>query len=107
VFVLSEGLPYTKPRAASAFGGRCRRARRAPRGAAAPLSFTDALLAGLARDGGLYLPESWPTLSPVLSEGLPYTKPRAASAFGGRCRRARRAPRGGPTVSVVRLMAVP
>ena len=30
------------------------------RGAAAPLSFSDALLAGLARDGGLYVPESWP-----------------------------------------------
>ncbi|NEU11576.1 threonine synthase [Methylobacterium sp. BTF04] len=33
------------------------------RGAAAPLSFSDALLAGLARDGGLYVPESWPRLS--------------------------------------------
>ena len=32
------------------------------RGAAAPLSFSDALLAGLARDGGLYVPESWPQL---------------------------------------------
>jgi threonine synthase len=40
------------------------------RGAAAPLSFTDALLAGLARDGGLYLPESWPTLSPETIAGL-------------------------------------
>ena len=33
------------------------------RGAAAPLSFSDALLAGLARDGGLYVPESWPQLT--------------------------------------------
>ncbi len=33
------------------------------RGEAAPLGFCDALLAGLARDGGLYLPEKWPTLS--------------------------------------------
>ncbi len=33
------------------------------RGEAAPLGFCDALLAGLARDGGLYLPEEWPTLS--------------------------------------------
>ncbi len=33
------------------------------RGAAAPLSFSDALLAGLARDGGLYVPESWPVMS--------------------------------------------
>jgi threonine synthase len=30
------------------------------RGEAPALSFTDALLAGLARDGGLYLPQSWP-----------------------------------------------
>ncbi len=34
------------------------------RGRAPALSFADALLAGLARDGGLYLPESWPVLSP-------------------------------------------
>ncbi|WP_407522566.1 threonine synthase [Methylobacterium oryzisoli] len=40
------------------------------RGAAAPLSFTDALLAGLARDGGLYLPERWPALSPAIIAGL-------------------------------------
>ncbi|MFG1463027.1 threonine synthase [Xanthobacter sp. DSM 24535] len=33
------------------------------RGEAPPLSFADALLAGLARDGGLYVPESWPTIS--------------------------------------------
>lgn len=33
------------------------------RGEAAPLGFCDALLAGLARDGGLYLPEEWPTLA--------------------------------------------
>jgi threonine synthase len=28
------------------------------------LSFEDVLLAGLARDGGLYVPETWPTLGP-------------------------------------------
>jgi threonine synthase len=33
------------------------------RGEAPALSFSDAVLAGLARDGGLYLPESWPQLS--------------------------------------------
>ncbi|MFG1395709.1 threonine synthase [Roseixanthobacter pseudopolyaromaticivorans] len=33
------------------------------RGEAPPLSFADALLAGLARDGGLYVPETWPTIS--------------------------------------------
>jgi threonine synthase len=32
------------------------------RGAAPALGFTDVLLAGLARDGGLYVPESWPRL---------------------------------------------
>lgn len=33
------------------------------RGEAPHLSFTDALLAGLARDGGLYVPQSFPSLS--------------------------------------------
>lgn len=33
------------------------------RGEAPKLGFKDALLAGLARDGGLYVPETWPTLS--------------------------------------------
>ncbi len=33
------------------------------RGEAPVLSFTDAMLAGLARDGGLYMPESFPELS--------------------------------------------
>lgn len=33
------------------------------RGEAPALSFSDALLAGLARDGGLYVPKSFPTLS--------------------------------------------
>jgi threonine synthase len=40
------------------------------RGAAAPLSFSDALLAGLARDGGLYVPESWPRISRETIAGL-------------------------------------
>ena len=34
------------------------------RGAAEPLEFEDVLLEGLARDGGLYVPETWPTLKP-------------------------------------------
>jgi len=34
------------------------------RGTAPVLDFGDVLLAGLARDGGLYLPESWPSLAP-------------------------------------------
>jgi threonine synthase len=33
------------------------------RGQAPVLGFSDVLLAGLARDGGLYVPESWPRLS--------------------------------------------
>ena len=33
------------------------------RGDAPRLGFADAMLAGLARDGGLYVPETWPTLS--------------------------------------------
>ncbi|MFC1672990.1 threonine synthase [Pseudomonadota bacterium] len=33
------------------------------RGNAPKLAFDDVLLTGLARDGGLYLPETWPTLS--------------------------------------------
>ncbi len=36
------------------------------RGGAPVLDFGDVLLAGLARDGGLYVPESWPRLSPDL-----------------------------------------
>jgi threonine synthase len=34
------------------------------RGEAAPRGFEDVLLAGLAEDGGLFLPETWPTLTP-------------------------------------------
>jgi threonine synthase len=33
------------------------------RGAATPVSFTQMLLAGLAPDGGLYLPQAYPQLS--------------------------------------------
>lgn len=36
---------------------------RSTRGSAPILKFDDVLLAGLARDGGLYLPESWPSFS--------------------------------------------
>ncbi len=32
------------------------------RGEAAPLDFVEVMLAGLARDGGLYVPETWPTV---------------------------------------------
>jgi threonine synthase len=35
------------------------------RGEAPVLGFSDAVLAGLARDGGLYLPQEWPRFSPA------------------------------------------
>jgi threonine synthase len=41
------------------------------RGEAPELGFEDALLAGLARDGGLYLPKTWPTLSKRDLEAVP------------------------------------
>jgi threonine synthase len=41
------------------------------RGAAPVLGFADVLLEGLARDGGLYVPESLPSL-PALPTGAPY-----------------------------------
>lgn len=40
------------------------------RGEAPALSFEGALLAALARDGGLYMPEAWPKLSPDAIAGL-------------------------------------
>lgn len=45
------------------------------RGSAPVLGFDDVLLAGLALDGGLYVPETWPELSPATLSGfagLPY-----------------------------------
>ena len=45
------------------------------RGQAAPRDFEGVLLAGLAEDGGLFLPESWPSLSATewrALRGLPY-----------------------------------
>jgi len=50
------------------------------RGQAPALSFSDAMLAGLASDGGLYLPETWPQVSPA--EIAAYAgKPYAEVAF--------------------------
>lgn len=40
------------------------------RGSAPALSFEQVLLAGLATDGGLYVPEQWPTLAPDAIAGL-------------------------------------
>ena len=40
------------------------------RGGGAPQSFIDVLLQGLAPDGGLYIPDEWPTLSPEQIKGF-------------------------------------
>jgi threonine synthase len=40
------------------------------RGESTPLGFIEVMLAGLARDGGLYVPESWPRLSPETIAGF-------------------------------------
>ena len=58
------------------------------RGQAAPRAFTDVLLAGLAADGGLFVPESWPRLGPAdwrALRGLPYPvlAARILSRFAG------------------------
>ena len=47
------------------------------RGEAAPRDFEGVLLAGLAEDGGLFIPDSWPELSPAewrALRGLPYAE---------------------------------
>jgi threonine synthase len=47
------------------------------RGEAPPLGFVDVTLAGLARDGGLYVPDYWPRLSPdaiAALAGRPYAE---------------------------------
>ncbi|MGZ5837056.1 MAG: threonine synthase, partial [Xanthobacteraceae bacterium] len=40
------------------------------RGEAPALNFVDVTLAGLARDGGLYVPETWPVLAPETIAGF-------------------------------------
>jgi threonine synthase len=60
------------------------------RGAAPALDFEGALLAGLAEDGGLYLPEAWPRLEPQALRalaGLPYAEAaaRIMEPFIGSC----------------------
>ena len=44
------------------------------RGAAPVRDFAGVLLAGLAEDGGLYMPESWPRLDLASLRGLPYAE---------------------------------
>jgi threonine synthase len=50
------------------------------RGRAPELGFADVLLAGLATDGGLYVPDAWPLLPP-LAPGATYAE-RAAQVMG-------------------------
>ena len=58
------------------------------RGAAAPVAFEDALLAGLAPDGGLYVPQVWPHFSEAeiaAFAGMSYAQvaARVLKAFAG------------------------
>jgi threonine synthase len=51
--------------------------RHGSQGSPAPLGFEEIMLAGLARDGGLYLPAEWPHFSPAeiaRLKGLPYAE---------------------------------
>jgi threonine synthase len=51
------------------------------RGASPAIGFLDAVLAGLAPDGGLYVPETWPTFTPKEMAGfsaMPYAAVAAA-----------------------------
>jgi threonine synthase len=51
------------------------------RGASAPAGFADVLLEGLAPDGGLYVPETWPSFTPEDIRGFrdtPYAEVAAA-----------------------------
>ena len=50
------------------------------RGRAAALGFSDAVLAGLASDGGLYVPQTWPQLSAAEIAGFA-NRPYAEVAF--------------------------
>ena len=51
------------------------------RGQSAPIGFLDAVLAGLAPDGGLYVPNAWPSFSAAEIAGFagkPYAEVAAA-----------------------------
>jgi len=51
------------------------------RGQAAPVSFSEALLQGLAPDGGLYIPQQWPDLRGLQPEPLPQLGARLIGVF--------------------------
>lgn len=54
------------------------------RGQAEPVDFVAACLTGLAPDGGLYMPESWPQIEPPMAgEAYTVTASRVLSAFAG------------------------
>jgi len=54
------------------------------RGEAKPVGFVDACLAGLAPDGGLYVPESWPQTEPARpAESYVDVAARVIGAFAG------------------------
>jgi threonine synthase len=52
------------------------------RGTAAPANFEEALLAGLAPDGGLYMPQSWPDLPALPAEPTGHYPAAAAYVMG-------------------------
>ncbi len=51
------------------------------RGGGEPLKFEDVLLAGLAPDGGLYVPETWPQIDIASLKGKSYTEIAKAVMF--------------------------
>ena len=54
------------------------------RGRAEPVDFVTACLSGLAPDGGLFVPEAWPTIAPATSgESYVSVATRVLSAFAG------------------------
>ena len=68
--------------------------RHGSQGSPAPLGFEDVMLAGLARDGGLYLPAEWPHFSKAeiaALKGKPYREVAFRVMQPLRRRRVRRA----------------
>ena len=54
------------------------------RGQASPVGFVDACLSGLAPDGGLYVPENWPSIAPAApDESYVDVAVRVLAAFAG------------------------
>jgi threonine synthase len=53
------------------------------RGSAPELGFCDALLAGLATDGGLYVPQSWPSATPLATSNYAHQAAHIMQAFVG------------------------